>query len=216
MWSKILRYSSVLLLAAGLYAGCEGSSPTDDLGDVYYGRDDLSPGIDIGDIYDVPDTVDVPDTADVPDTPDLQPSCGNGQIEGEEECDGDNFGGQTCESLNLGSGELVCTANCALDTSGCQLGCQDDEFEPNNSTSSATAIEAGEYDNLVICPDNDDYYTIDVCAGGTLTVAIDFEEADGELKAQLIDENGDALDEANPLTYVNALADPVSVILQVV
>jgi hypothetical protein len=216
MWSKILRYSSVLLLAAGLYAGCEGSSPTDDLGDVYYGPDDLSPGIDIGDIYDVPDTVDVPDTADVPDTPDLQPSCGNGQIEGEEECDGDNFGGQTCESLNLGSGELVCTANCALDTSGCELGCQDDEFEPNNSTSSATAIEAGEYDNLVICPDNDDYYTIDVCAGGTLTVAIDFEAAEGELKAQLIDENGDALDEANPLTYVNASADPVSVILQVV
>jgi len=45
-------------------------------------------------------------------------SCGNGVID-TEGCDGGDVGGQSCESLGLGSGTLACDSACALDTSGC-------------------------------------------------------------------------------------------------
>jgi hypothetical protein len=46
--------------------------------------------------------------------------CGNGAINGTEECDGSDFGGQTCASFTgkpLGS--LRCTDTCTIDTSNC-------------------------------------------------------------------------------------------------
>ncbi|HRI70356.1 MAG TPA: hypothetical protein PK156_39260, partial [Polyangium sp.] len=47
-------------------------------------------------------------------------SCGNGQKDGSEVCDGNDLGGQTCESAGAGTGTLACAANCgAFDTSGC-------------------------------------------------------------------------------------------------
>ncbi|MCA9677821.1 MAG: DUF4215 domain-containing protein [Myxococcales bacterium] len=47
--------------------------------------------------------------------------CGNGTLQPTEECDGDNFGGQSCVSLGQGyiGGDLACTTSCTLDTSGC-------------------------------------------------------------------------------------------------
>jgi len=45
--------------------------------------------------------------------------CPNGKWEEGEECDGTDFGGKTCENQNLGTGTLVCTDECKLDTSGC-------------------------------------------------------------------------------------------------
>lgn len=44
--------------------------------------------------------------------------CGNGLIDPDEECDGTDLNGQSCEGLNLGQGTLVC-AQCAFDTRGC-------------------------------------------------------------------------------------------------
>jgi hypothetical protein len=50
--------------------------------------------------------------------------CGNGTIEGTEQCDGQNLNGQTCESLTWGSqtGVLGCNTACGFDYSGCVYG----------------------------------------------------------------------------------------------
>ncbi len=45
--------------------------------------------------------------------------CGNGIKEGDEECDELDFGGETCETLGMGQGELFCTDSCEIDSSGC-------------------------------------------------------------------------------------------------
>jgi hypothetical protein len=47
------------------------------------------------------------------------PDCGNGVIEGSEECDGAQLGGATCQTEGFSSGTISCTAGCALDTSDC-------------------------------------------------------------------------------------------------
>lgn len=44
-------------------------------------------------------------------------SCGNGTIDGDEACDGQDLGGMTCAT----GGTLACTAACTLDTSGCTV-----------------------------------------------------------------------------------------------
>ena len=51
-------------------------------------------------------------------------TCGNGIIEGSEACDQTNFNGATCESLGLGTGQLICTNACEINDSGCQNGLQ--------------------------------------------------------------------------------------------
>ncbi len=48
--------------------------------------------------------------------------CGDGVINvQEEECDGADLGGKTCQSLNRGSGNLKCSSNCKIDVSSCSL-----------------------------------------------------------------------------------------------
>jgi hypothetical protein len=49
------------------------------------------------------------------------PGCGNGAVERDEQCDGEDLGGATCESLGYTlDGTLSCTAGCAYDTSLCE------------------------------------------------------------------------------------------------
>jgi hypothetical protein len=46
--------------------------------------------------------------------------CGNGIQEAGEVCDGDDFGGSSCESLGFESGDLVCSSDCKnYSTAGC-------------------------------------------------------------------------------------------------
>ncbi|MBK8010307.1 MAG: lamin tail domain-containing protein [Deltaproteobacteria bacterium] len=46
--------------------------------------------------------------------------CGNGQIDGDETCDADDLGEQTCASLGFESGELACVDDCTdFDRSDC-------------------------------------------------------------------------------------------------
>ena len=47
------------------------------------------------------------------------PLCGDGLVVGTEVCDGSALNGTTCESLELGGGELACDDTCQMDTSGC-------------------------------------------------------------------------------------------------
>ncbi len=53
--------------------------------------------------------------------PCLPTNCGNGVIDPGEQCDGQNLGGQTCSSLNLGlcGGTLACDSTCSLVTANC-------------------------------------------------------------------------------------------------
>ncbi len=49
-------------------------------------------------------------------------NCGNRSIEGPEECDSDNLGGNTCVSLGLPyAGVLACSPDCTFDTSDCDI-----------------------------------------------------------------------------------------------
>jgi hypothetical protein len=48
--------------------------------------------------------------------------CGDGVVEGSEQCDGGNLAGQTCEGLGYFSGDLACDGSCVFDTSGCTTG----------------------------------------------------------------------------------------------
>jgi len=45
--------------------------------------------------------------------------CGNGVRDSEEQCEGFDLGGQSCTTLQLGSGTLACKSDCTYDTSGC-------------------------------------------------------------------------------------------------
>jgi len=51
-------------------------------------------------------------------------ACGDGVVNGVEDCDGDDLADQTCESLNLGfvGGALTCGPACSFDASGCLAG----------------------------------------------------------------------------------------------
>ncbi len=49
-------------------------------------------------------------------------TCGNGVLEGTEECDGNNLGGATCEGLGYSGGELACGTDCVLDKDLCEEG----------------------------------------------------------------------------------------------
>lgn len=48
------------------------------------------------------------------------PSCGDGQRNGGELCDGADLGGATCASQGFDLGVLACTANCTFDVGGCE------------------------------------------------------------------------------------------------
>ncbi len=48
------------------------------------------------------------------------PGCGNGLVDGTDQCDGFDLDGQTCASLGFEGGGLDCSASCTFDTSGCQ------------------------------------------------------------------------------------------------
>lgn len=46
-------------------------------------------------------------------------TCGDGQINGDEDCDGRELGGQTCAGLGFAGGALACGPACSFDVSQC-------------------------------------------------------------------------------------------------
>ncbi|PYT08125.1 MAG: hypothetical protein DMF49_06050, partial [Acidobacteria bacterium] len=70
------------------------------------------------------------------------PICGNGVREGSEVCDGNDLGGQTCQTQGYDAGTLACNATCnGFDTSGCR------NYQCGNNY---CEIAAGE--NCLTCP----------------------------------------------------------------
>jgi len=47
-------------------------------------------------------------------------TCGNGSVEGTEECDGADFDGKSCITEGYTAGQLSCTAGCVLDVEACE------------------------------------------------------------------------------------------------
>lgn len=60
-------------------------------------------------------------TASTGDTTAAGPMCGDGELEGMEACDTDQFGGKTCLDFgpDYGGGALKCAGNCTIDISSC-------------------------------------------------------------------------------------------------
>lgn len=56
----------------------------------------------------------------------VAPECGNMIREGNEVCDGSDFGGLTCESFGFTGGDLRCEACLRIDASDCSGGCTPD------------------------------------------------------------------------------------------
>jgi YVTN family beta-propeller protein len=52
-----------------------------------------------------------------------QAGCGNGALEGGEECDGSNLGGESCTTLGFSGGSLSCRPRCASGDNNCVLPC---------------------------------------------------------------------------------------------
>ena len=84
-------------------------------------------------------------------------TCGNGQIDSGEACDGNNLNGKSCESLGYDTGTLSCNADCTFSesqcenvncppnshfvTSGGQSGCACDEgYQPNSNNDGCEEI----------------------------------------------------------------------------
>lgn len=56
--------------------------------------------------------------------PPATPVCGNGKVEGNEQCDGSDLGGKTCSSIGYAGGTLGCDASCKFNTISCSFFCQ--------------------------------------------------------------------------------------------
>lgn len=63
-------------------------------------------------------------------------ACGDGRLSAAETCDSDQLRGATCESENLGHGEMLCGLDCHLDTSNCD-GSLPDEDDGGGTTQPA-------------------------------------------------------------------------------
>lgn len=61
--------------------------------------------------------------------PDANPlTCGNGQLDVGEDCDGNNLNNKNCESLGYTGGQLKCGSGCAFDESACSGGTSFQQF----------------------------------------------------------------------------------------
>lgn len=89
--------------------------------------------------------------------------CGNGVVDGSDQCESIDLDGQSCASLGFAGGTLACTAGCAFDTSACAA----PQFPASGETTSYGAgsdgdLEAGAAMTFV---DNADGTITDVNTG---------------------------------------------------
>jgi agmatine/peptidylarginine deiminase len=65
--------------------------------------------------------------------------CGDGEINGDEECDGPDFGDQDCTTFGFAVGGLICDMYCAIDTSDCE-----GEADTDSETETESETDAGQ------------------------------------------------------------------------
>jgi hypothetical protein len=71
-------------------------------------------------------------------------------------------------------------------------GCSDDGFERNNTLATAAALGAGTQDGLMVCPGDDDYFSV-ASSAGTFRASIQFIHAQGDLDMELLSASGSVL-----------------------
>jgi hypothetical protein len=112
-----------------------------------------------------------PDSGDA----DAPASCGNGQLDADEDCDGQQFA-VTCEDFGFDGGDLSCTPSCVVSTAGC-IGCGNGIIErgeacDGNDLGGETCQSLGYASGLLACGDDcslaTDACVEPVCGDGTL------------------------------------------------
>ncbi|MDY0063169.1 MAG: pre-peptidase C-terminal domain-containing protein, partial [Myxococcota bacterium] len=94
--------------------------------------------------------------------------------------------------------------------------CRDDLFEENDTLATAAALQAGTFDDLMICAGDEDFYRVVLAAGDTLTATIDFAAATGDLDLQLLAADGTLLRSSGGIgdrervTWTADVAQPVA------
>ncbi len=100
------------------------------------------------------------------------PHCGDSIADPDEECDGMDLKGETCESLGFGEGNLGCSSNCRYDTRDCELGsvCGDDKREGSEvcdgeDLAGETCITQGFYAGVLACLEDCSDFNTSGCVG---------------------------------------------------
>lgn len=70
------------------------------------------------------------------------------------------------------------------------IDCTDDSFEPNNTLLGAKRIEAGEYQALMLCPADEDYYSISLNKGDHIEIEVRFDNLKADIDIVLFDPLG--------------------------
>jgi len=95
-------------------------------------------------------------------------------------------------------------------TNGCITagpdGCTTDAYEPNDSEIAAAPITAGATINAVVCDNNDDWFTIDVGAGETIDVDLQFIHVDGDVDVALLGPSGAVVAASNGITNTESMS----------
>ncbi len=66
--------------------------------------------------------------------------CGNGILEYEEECEGENLRGQSCVSLGMEGGELSCKPNCSFNLRSCTYSNLEERFVQRRLTAKGNGV----------------------------------------------------------------------------
>ncbi len=96
--------------------------------------------------------------------------CGNGIKDGDEECDGQDFGSEFCETRGYIGGWLACNPDCTIDESACEPAvCGDnianggEECDGYDMGSHASCEEQGFLGGIVMCDDESCTYDTSQC-----------------------------------------------------
>ncbi|MDY0002975.1 MAG: putative Ig domain-containing protein, partial [Polyangia bacterium] len=84
---------------------------------------------------------------------------------------------------------------CLPPGSTCQATCQDDTYEPNDSISDpgVQALTAGQYNNLRLCGENQDFFGLLLDSAALVTATLLFDHDDGDIDLRLLSETGTSL-----------------------
>ncbi len=131
--------------------------------------------------------------------------CGNGVIDSTlgEQCDTDDLGGASCESLGHGGGALPCSDQCTFDESGCTDDCGNGVVDAGedcdgSNLGGATCESEGQDPGTLACTSDCTFDTSgcgeqSVCGNGTIegTEECDLFELNGQTCSSLGFEGGD-------------------------